>query len=96
MPVRLRDPSYGFMLMHRARLHEVLRGTPGLAEQGFWWEFNARAVHAGLRVHEIPVRHRSRADGKTQVYRPGRIPAIAAHELGAMIKLRNQLRTLPA
>jgi glycosyltransferase involved in cell wall biosynthesis len=95
LPVRLSDPSYGFMIMHRARLPEVLRGAPGLATQGFWWEFNARALHAGLTVHELPVRHRFRADGSTQVYRPGRIPAIAAHELGAMIKLRHELRTLP-
>jgi glycosyltransferase involved in cell wall biosynthesis len=93
-PVRLRDPSYGFMIMHRSKLDRVLRGNPGMTTQGFWWEFNARALHAGLVVHELPVHHRFRAAGKTQVYRPERVPGIAAHELRAMVDLRRELRTL--
>jgi len=94
-PVRLRDPSCPFVLLHREDLDRILRGHPGLLTQGFWWEFNARVQNAGLSVHEVPVHHRVRAAGETKVYNPRRIPGIAVRHLRAMFELRRELRALP-
>lgn len=93
-PVRLRDPSCPYLLVRRERLESILRGNPGILRQGFWWEFNARARAAGLRVAEVPVNHRVRAAGATQVYRLGKIPQIAVEHLRGLWALRGELRSI--
>lgn len=94
-PVRLPDPSCPFMVIHQAALKQTLRGNPGLLRQGFWWEFNARANAAGLRIATVPIRHRERLAGKTQVYRPTKIPGIAVEHIRALFTLRRELEQLP-
>jgi glycosyltransferase involved in cell wall biosynthesis len=93
-PVRLRDPSCPFLVIRRPGLARVLKGRPGLLEQGFWWEFNARAMARGLSITEIPVGHRARSAGSTKVYRPGRIPRIALEHVRGLFALRRELATL--
>lgn len=93
-PVRLRDPSCPYIVVRREALGPLLRGNPGILQQGFWWEFNARAQAAGLRVVEVPVHHRVRAAGTTQVYRLGKIPRIASAHLRGLLALRRELRAL--
>jgi hypothetical protein len=61
-------------------------------QQGFWWEFVARVYRRGFSVREIPVHHRSRSAGRTQVYRLSRLPSIAYHHLAALFKIRSQTR----
>jgi dolichol-phosphate mannosyltransferase len=94
--VRRIDPSCPYLLIRREALGEVLRGSPGILPQGFWWEFSARAQAAGLRIAEIPVRHRPRVAGASQVYRPGRIPRIAAEHLLGLLALRRDIGGLRA
>lgn len=94
-PVRLHDPSSPFVLAKRTELNPVLSYSLGILRQGFWWEFNARAHAAGLRVVEIPVAHRSR-EGKTQVYRMNKIAGIAFEHLRGLFTLRRELRTHPS
>jgi hypothetical protein len=43
-------------------------------QQGFWWEFVARVHRGGYRIAELPVHHRLRSAGETQVYRWSRMP----------------------
>lgn len=93
-PVRLNDPSCPYLLIRRTALTQVLRGNAGILQQGFWWEFNARAAAAGLAVTQIPVIHRKRQDGKTQVYRFKKIPSIALRHLAGLISLRRELAAL--
>ena len=93
-PVRLPDPSCPYMVIRRAALSEVLRGSPGRLRQGFWWEFYARANAAGLRMVTTPVHHRPRLAGETRVYRPTKIPGIATEHLGALFTLRRELTEL--
>lgn len=93
-PVRLRDPSCPYIAIRRQALLTVLSGSPGVLKQGFWWEFNARAVAHGLRVAEVPVRHRERTAGQTQVYRWQKIPRIAYDHLLGLLALRQELRRL--
>lgn len=93
-PVRLRDPSCPYLVIRRQALDRVLTGSPGVLKQGFWWEFNARAAAHHLRVAQVPVRHRERSAGQTQVYRVGKIPRIAYEHLLGLFALRQELRGL--
>jgi hypothetical protein len=89
--VRLRDPSCGFLLVNRQGLQKILTGNIGILRQGFEWEFIARASAAELRIVETPVRHRQRASGLTQVYRPSKIPGIAVKHLLGLLRLKREL-----
>jgi dolichol-phosphate mannosyltransferase len=92
-PVSLRDPSCPYLVIRRSGLEKVLEGNPGILPQGFWWEFNARAAAHGLSVVEVPVKHREREAGATQVYRVAKLPRIALEHLRGLFALRNELRS---
>jgi glycosyltransferase involved in cell wall biosynthesis len=89
--VPVRDPSCPYLLIRRDALQKILAGRVGILRQGFWWEFVARATAVGLRIVETPVRHRVRASGITQVYRPTKVPRIAVEHLLGLIRLRREL-----
>jgi glycosyltransferase involved in cell wall biosynthesis len=89
--VPVRDPSCPYLLINRVGLEKILSGNVGILRQGFWWEFLARAVAMNLRIIEAPVRHRARASGMTQVYRPAKVPRIAAEHLFGLYRLRKEL-----
>jgi len=89
--VRVRDPSCPYLLVARPGLQKILAGNIGILKQGFWWEFMARASAAGLRIVETPVRHLPRASGVTQVYRPAKVPRIAAEHLIGLLQLKREL-----
>lgn len=91
--VRLRDPSCPYILINRSGLKAVLAGNVGILKQGFWWEFTARATAIGLRIKELPVSHRVRAAGVTQVYRLSNLPRIAAEHLLGLRELKRELRS---
>jgi len=91
--VPLHDPSSPYLLIRRAALDRVIASDPGILPQGFWWEFYARAVELGLDLSEIPVGHRVRSAGRTQVYRPTKIPGIALVHLIGLVRLRRELRS---
>lgn len=92
--IPVRDPSCPFLLIRQEALKRVLRGNPGILKQGFWWEFMARCVAAKLRINELPVAHRTRSAGVTQVYRPIKVPRIAYEHLIGLAKLKRELREL--
>lgn len=94
-PLRLPDPSCPFMVIHQTALEQTLRGNPGLLRQGFWWEFYVRANAAGLRITTVPITHRKRLAGDTQVYRPTKIPGIAVEHIRALFTLRRELEQSP-
>jgi len=91
--VSLHDPSSPYLLIRRAALERVLATDPGILPQGFWWEFYARAAHLRLTMTEVPVAHRARSAGRTQVYLPTKIPRIALVHLIGLIRLRRELRS---
>ena len=92
--IPLRDPSCPFLLVRQSALREILRGNLGILKQGFWWEFVARCVGANFRIKEIPVKHRARSAGQTQVYLPTKVPRIAYEHLKGLFKLKRELNTL--
>ncbi len=92
--VPVHDPSCPFVLAHR-RVIESVVSELGEMNQGFWWEFTARVHRRGFSVREIPVNHRGRSAGKTQVYRLNRLPVIGYQHFVALFKIWFQTRRRP-
>ena len=93
-PVQLKDPSCPYLLIERKLLLQILDGEVGILKQGFWWEFFARAIACKANILEIPVKHRVRSAGQTQVYRVTNVPRIAYEHLLGLLKLRKELKNL--
>jgi hypothetical protein len=67
----------------------------GAMQQGFWWEFVARVHRGGYRIAELPVHHRPRSAGETQVYRWSRMPGIFIRHVLAILRIWRETRTGP-
>lgn len=92
--VRLNDPSCCYLLTPRSIARELVEEVCELT-QGFQWEFIARAHRKGIPIQEVPVNHRFRASGRTQVFRFRKIPGIAVSHLFAIFKIWAQTRSGP-
>lgn len=90
---KLKDPSSPFILCNTADISSLANITPKLA-YGFWWEFQIRMKHAGKKIIEIPVNHRTRQSGMTQVYRINKLPNIVITHFFGLIKLRKELKNM--
>ena len=84
--VPVHDPSCPYVL---ARKEVAGRLVPELGEmqQGFWWEFVARLYRHGFSIKELPVNHRLRAGGVTQVYHFRKMPGIFYRHFLALFKI---------
>jgi dolichol-phosphate mannosyltransferase len=87
------DPSCPYVLIRREMAHWVA-GEVREMKEGFWWEFVARIHRAGYRILELPVQHRLRSSGTTQVYRVRKLPGIFVRHLLAIVKIRAQRKPL--
>jgi glycosyltransferase involved in cell wall biosynthesis len=87
------DPSCPYMLMSAALTHAI-RPQLGAMEQGFWWEFVARVHEGGHSICEIPVHHRLRAAGVTQVYKVRKMPGIFFRHVMALFKIRAEVQQI--
>lgn len=92
--VPVRDPSCPFVLINRKVVCALL-GELGEMKEGFWWEFVARAHKRGFSIEEVPVNHRVRLGGTTQVYKPNRLPIIGYRHFVALFKILLQMRNRP-
>jgi glycosyltransferase involved in cell wall biosynthesis len=89
--VPVHDPSCPFVLIKRAvalRLTDEL----GAMQQGFWWEFVARVNRRGYKIKELPVHHRLRSAGVTQVYRWRKMPGIFFRHFAAIFRIWSETR----
>jgi dolichol-phosphate mannosyltransferase len=80
------DPSCPFVLMKKS-VALNLSGELGAMLQGFWWEFVARVHRRGYKIIEIPVNHRVRSAGVTQVYRWKKMPGIFFRHVVAIYQI---------
>jgi hypothetical protein len=87
---KLIDPSSPFLLAKHSDIRDLGNVECHLGF-GFWWEFQWRIANKGLSVTEIPVSHRVRAAGETQVYTVKRLPKIIRTHLVGLWKLRKEL-----
>jgi dolichol-phosphate mannosyltransferase len=85
------DPSCPYVLIPRAVAHQ-LSSELGEMKEGFWWEFVARSHRRHLSILEIPVNHRLRSAGVTQVYRWSKMPGIFVRHTIALFRIWGQTR----
>lgn len=86
-PSNIHDPSAPFVLFKKEKIFPYLNYLKYLQE-GFWWGFIGMCVKNNLLLYEIPINHRARIDGKTQVYLPNKIPSIALRNLLGLLRLK--------
>ena len=84
------DPSSPFILGLGSDLSFLSNVEPHLP-YGFWWEFQLRCADRQLSVIEVPITHRVRSTGDTQVYKFRALPKIAASHLTGLGRLRREL-----
>lgn len=93
--VPIHDPSCPFVLA-RSEVIGSLASQLGAMQQGFWWEFVARVCRRGYSIRELPIRHRARAGGTTQVYKLRKMPGIFLHHFLALFKVWGETRRCQA
>lgn len=86
-PTNLHDPSAPFVLFKRKKILPYLKHLLFLKE-GFWWGFVGMCVKKRILISELPMNHRKRIDGKTNVYLLKKIPFIAIRNLFGLIRLK--------
>ena len=90
--VNVKDPSCPYMLFRKESFKWIYSENLGILKQGFWWEFIARSRVHNVNLIEVPVKHRERTKGETQVYKPSKVPKIAYTHLLGLLQLRKELK----
>jgi glycosyltransferase involved in cell wall biosynthesis len=90
---RRKDPSSPVVVALLTDLYFLKNIDPKL-KYGFWWEFQMRISKKPIEVLEVPVRHRPRYDGKTQVYGLKKIPKITWTHLIGLYRLKRELKRI--
>lgn len=86
-PVSIHDPSAPYVLFKREKILPYVAYLKYLRE-GFWWGFVGMCVKKRLSVRELPIHHRTRLKGDTQVYHLRKIPEIAVRNLRGLLALK--------
>lgn len=81
------DPSAPYVLFRKEMLLPHMHNLT-LMREGFWWGFVGTCMKFGIPIEELPIHHRERIDGKTQVYTAKKVPLIAIRNIIGLIKLR--------
>lgn len=89
--VPVHDPSFAYVLTRKDVIHKLVPEL-GSMPQGYFWEFIARAHRRGFSIKEMPVNHRLRAGGTTQVYKFRKMPGIFCRHFLALFKIWFQTR----
>ena len=89
-PSNIKDPSCPFVLFKKKTIISLVHYLTFLKE-GFWWGFVATSINKKLSIHEIPINHRPRLKGNTQIYAFDRIIKIAYRNARGLIQLKESL-----
>lgn len=90
--VPVHDPSCPFVLANKQVIQSIVSEL-GEMKQGFWWEFTARVYRRGFSIREIPVHHRGRSAGQSQVYRLRLLAGIGYRHVVALFRIRSQTKS---
>jgi hypothetical protein len=93
--IPIHDPSCPFVLASRNIVKQLIPQL-GVLSQGFWWEFVARVCSQGYSIEELPITHRPRAAGQTQVYRLRKLPGIGWTHATGLLQIWQDYRHLAA
>lgn len=85
------DVTAPYRLVKRSIALQITNQVKYMRES-FWTEFTIRAIKAGAKIKEVPVRHRLRLSGDTVVYKPTKLPKIVFSQFKGMLKLWIELR----
>jgi len=85
--VKLNDPSFAFILMKK-KVYKSLSNFIPLMEDGFFWEYNARALIKNFTFYEININHKKRKYGNTKIFFFYQLPMITLRNFIGLIKLR--------
>jgi dolichol-phosphate mannosyltransferase len=89
--VKIHDPSCPFVLTSCDIAKSIAKDMKEMKE-GFWWEFIARAKLLNIPIEEIPINHRIRHFGKTQVYKIKKMPGIFFNHVMACFKIKSEYK----
>lgn len=87
---RYHDLTGPYRLMDTATAKKIANQTKYMKES-FWTEFTIRAYYNGFKSKEVPVTHRQRLDGDTNVYKPNKLFGIIVSQLKGIIALRKEM-----
>ena len=59
--------------------------------EGFFWEYNARAIYKGYKILEIGIEHKKRKYGDTQIFHVWRLPKIALINFIGLLRVKIDL-----
>ena len=88
--VKLKDPSFAFSLIRKDVYKSLQNFTPSMPE-GFFWEYNARAIYKGYKILEIGINHKKRKYGNTQIFQVWRLPKIALINFIGLLRVKLDL-----
>lgn len=86
-PTPIHDPSAPFVLFKKQTILPHILLLTHLKE-GFWWGFVGMCAKKNLTIQEIPINHRERLIGTTQVYKAKNILGISTKNLLGLFKLK--------
>ncbi len=88
--VKLKDPSFAFSLIRKDVYKSLQNFSPSMPE-GFFWEYNARAIYKGYKILEIGINHKKRKFGDTQIFHVWRLPKIALINFIGLLRVKFDL-----
>ena len=88
--VKLKDPSFAFSLIRKDVYKSLQNFTPSMPD-GFFWEYNARAISKGYKIYEIGIEHKKRKFGDTQIFHVWRLPKIALINFIGLLRVKFDL-----
>ena len=88
--VKLKDPSFAFSLIRKDVYKSLQNFSPSMPE-GFFWEYNARAIYKGYKILEIGINHKKRKFGDTQIFHVWRLPKIALINFIGLLRIKFDL-----
>ena len=86
-PHDIHDPSAPFVVFSKKQFIPLIPQLRFLKE-GFWWGFIGACVKNNINFIEIPINHRKRYVGDTQVYKPSKMFSIATRNILGLFKLK--------
>lgn len=89
----IHDPSCPFVLFQKKKILPYLKQLTYLKE-GFWWGFVGLCTKKKLSLYEIPINHKKRLKGETNVYKLNKIIDIALRNLIGLVRLKLSQKNL--